>query len=199
MTTASKPVVYMIVMPDNPISMYYRGRVESSWADRGFKLEYFKAVTPQTIAEQKHKLQFGLKQSPNPNRIREFSETEKAVWYSHFGVWNIARRKQSPIIVIEHDTLLLKPINSRIFKNVKMMGLCHSLLKDGTMGTTAGAGYYLTRDVADEMCRETMGREIRSNSDALIHRKIDKYGANWKTHYCEQIRDDSVGTTIHHG
>jgi hypothetical protein len=80
-----------------------------------------------------------------------------------------------------------------------MMGLCHSLLKDGTMGTTAGAGYYLTRDVADEMCRETMGREIKSNSDALIHRKIDKYGGNWKTHYCEQIRDDSVGTTIHHG
>ena len=195
MTIASKPVVYMIVIRDNPISMYFRGRVERSWIDRGFDIEYFDAITPETIPNQKHQLTFGEKVG---KRRREFSETEKAVWYSHRALWDISRRKQSPIIVAEHDALLLRPINPIIFKDVKMMGLCHSLLDNGTMGTTAGGAYYLTRDIAKEMYEETRNKTIRYNSDNLIHAKIDQHG-EWRTHYCEQIREDSIGTTIRHG
>ena len=195
MTIVSKPTVYMIVIRDNPISMYFRGRVERSWIDRGFDIEYFDAITPETIPDQKNQLKFGEKSG---RRSRQFSETEKAVWYSHCALWNIARRKQSPIIVAEHDALLLRPIDPSLFKNIKIMGLCHSLLDNGVMGTTAGGAYYLTRSVAEEMYTEAHNMTIRYNSDSLIHKKIDLHG-EWRTHYCEQIREDSIGTTIKHG
>ena len=193
------PHVIMIVIPDNPISMYYRGRVESSWTDRGFKIEYFSAVTPETIKDQPRQLHFKTKDYPNPRRAREFTETEKAVWYSHRNVWGVARRKKSPVIVIEHDTMLLKPIDPRIFDGVTAMGLCHSLLPDGTMGTTVGAGYYLTREAANELYRDTFNLGINFNSDSYIHKKVDKLGGHWRTHYCQQIKDRGIGTTIHHG
>lgn len=199
MTIASKkPTVFMIVMPNDPVSMYYRGRVETSWTDRGFNIEYFNAVTPETMHEEKQ-LNFALKTRPSLRRAREFTDTEKAVWYSHRALWKIARRKQSPIIVIEHDTLLIQPIDPAIFKNVKAMGLCHAMLKDGSIATTAGAGYYLTRDVANELYRESGSTEINYNSDALIHSKIDQHGGNWKIHFCQQLIVDTIGTTIRHG
>ena len=43
--TIDKPEVWMIQIPDNPISMYYRGRVEASW--EGYNLKYFDAITPK--------------------------------------------------------------------------------------------------------------------------------------------------------
>lgn len=193
------PHVIMIVMPDNPVSMYYRGRVETSWTERGFNIEYFSAVTPETIKDQPRQLHFKIKDYPSPKRAREFTPTEKAVWYSHRNVWGIARRKQSPVIVIEHDTLLLKPIDPKIFRNVKAMGLCHSLLPDGSLGTTAGAGYYLTKEAANEFYRDTFDLGINFNSDNYIHKKIDKLGGEWRTHYCQQINVKSIGTTINHG
>jgi hypothetical protein len=193
------PHVMMIVIPDNPISMYYRGRVESSWTDRGFNIEYYSAVTPETIKDQPRPLNFRIKDYPSPKRAREFTETEKAVWYSHRNIWGIIRRKKSPVIVIEHDTMLLKPIDPRIFNRVKAMGLCHSLLPDGTMGTTVGAGYYLTREAAEEFYRDTFDLRINFNSDNYIHKKIDKMGSHWRTHYCQQIKDTTIGTTIRHG
>ena len=200
MTTVNRlPTVFMIVIPDNPISMYYRGRVEQSWTDRGFNIEYFNAVTPETIPQQKKQLKFSLKHHSKPERVREFSETEKAVWYSHFGVWDIARRKQSPIIIIEHDVRLIRPINPNIFKNVKAMGLCHFHLRDGSLGTTAGGAYFLNKEVASDLYKETLSLNITYNTDNLIHKKIDQYGSNWKTHYCEQINEPSIGTTIIHG
>lgn len=188
----------MIVMPDNPVSMYYRGRVEASWTDRGFNIEYFNAVTPETMHKE-NQLNFGLKTRPSLRRAREFTDTEKAIWYSHRAIWDIARRKRSPIIVIEHDTFLVRPIDPVIFKNVKAMGLCHSLLRDGSIATTAGAGYFLTRDVANEMYHESGNMEINYNSDALIHAKIDENGGNWKIHFCQQVIINDIGTTIRHG
>lgn len=41
---------------------------------------------------------------------RPFSETEKAIFYSHAKVLSIIARKTSPAIVIEHDAELVKPL-----------------------------------------------------------------------------------------
>ena len=105
-----RPEVWMIQIKDNPISMYYRGRVETSWKD--YDLRFYDAVTPATMQEEdfNHFLNFDKKRG-----TIEFSETEKAVWYSHVNLWVKARRK--PIMIIEHDALLLESIDAEWFEN----------------------------------------------------------------------------------
>lgn len=68
--TIDKPEVWMIQIPDNPISMYYRGRVEASW--EGYNLKYFDAITPKTMGTMQY-LQFGKKRG-----TIEFTPTEKS-------------------------------------------------------------------------------------------------------------------------
>ena len=101
MITVTKPEVWMICMTDHPLSMYYRGRVEESWTSRGFNINISEAVTPSTVDHYKN-----LEWAQLSGRLsgyrwiqghsRNLTIKEKAVWLSHFNLWEYARTINKP-------------------------------------------------------------------------------------------------------
>jgi hypothetical protein len=180
-----KPEVWMIQIPDNPISMYYRGRVEKSW--REYNLKFFNAITPEN--NTKDYLNFGKKR----DKI-EFTPTEKAVWYSHVELWAKARTK--PILIIEHDAMLYEPIPDDIWESdMACIGHCY---RNGERKTLAGLSYYLTPKVARNMVAGVkQTKNITWNSDATIYRTCKQKGI-FSRDLVGQIKNDTIGTTIEH-
>lgn len=179
----------MIQMNSNPISMYYRGRVIQSWWERGYDVQFYEATTPEN--NQKTYLNFDKKRG-----TIEFTPTEKAVWYSHVEMW--AKARERPILIIEHDAMLLSDIPSGIFKE-PMACLGHGISPTtGHRHKLAGCAYWLTPKIATKMVStiKTMKR-IQTNSDAFIHSNCDREGV-WAKHHVQQIQEDDVGTTIEH-
>jgi hypothetical protein len=183
--TFEKPEVWMISITGNSISQHYKDLVLPSWKD--YKVNHFEAVTPKDMHKYSY-LTFGKKR----DRI-DFTDTEKAVWYSHVECWVLARSK--PIIIVEHDIMLMEEIEESIFET-KMSCLAHSVSK--TKQKLAGGAYYLTPDVAKHMVSHVKNiKKITYNSDAMIHRKCDEYG-EWHQHKCFQIKDAKIGYTVEH-
>jgi len=179
-----KPDVWMIQMPNNPRSMYYRGRVEESWKD--YNLNFFNAITPED--NDKNYLDFAKKRG----KI-EFTPTEKAVWYSHVEMW--ARARSKPILIIEHDAMLVEPIPDEIFEADMA---CIGNPGGGSKKTLSGLAYYLTPAIAKVMVNTIKHqKKITWNSDATIHDTCRKFGI-FEPKYVTQIKNDSIGTTIEH-
>lgn len=180
------PEVWMISITGNPISEYYKKYVTPSWS--GYKINHFEAVTPETTLNNFKYLNFGKKR----DKI-DFTETEKACWYSHVECWVIARTR--PIIVVEHDVLLQEPIPKEVFSSA-MCCMSNSNMK--TKQKHAGGAYYLTPEVAKHMVNHVKcERNITYNSDAIIHRKCDEFGV-WNQHLCHQYQDREIGFTVEH-
>ena len=185
------PQVFMIVMKDNPVSMYYRGRVEESWTRAGYKLEMFDAVTPETLHKQEPQFKFGIKKVGR-GAPRELTDTEKAIWYSHRALWKLAASKRGPIIIIEHDAMLVEPIDPELFNRHKTISLCNANGK-----ATPGGAYFLNKEVGDALYKGC-NYVIDHNSDGLLYDVIQKYGIH-KPEHCVQIVDKTIGKTIKHG
>jgi hypothetical protein len=181
-----KPDVWMIQIPDNPTSMYYRGRVEASW--EGYNVKYFNAITPETMDKLGY-LHFGKKRD-----TIEFTPTEKAVWYSHVELWAKARKK--PIIIIEHDAMLVLPIpDNLLWEKHDMVCLGHTGKNKKAL---PGLAYYLKPAVATRMVKDAKSIDnITWNSDGTIHGYCGKNGV-FVTKHVSQIQNRSIGTTIEH-
>jgi len=180
---SQKPEVWMIQISDNPRSMYYRGRVEESWSD--YNLKFFNAITPQNPTKNEY-LTFGKKRD-----TIEFTDTEISVWYSHAELWAKARKK--PILIIEHDALLLEPIPDEIFDH-DMVCLGHHRKPDIWL---PGLAYYLTPKIANDMVRRAKSSKIDANSDSFIHQYCERFGV-FECKYAYQVQNKSIGTTIEH-
>ena len=204
-----KPDVLMIQMPHNPISMYYRGRIEESWS--GYNVKYFDAVTPETMDNLGY-LRFAKKRD-----VCEFTETEKATWYSHVECWAMARRK--PLLIIEHDAMLDEPIDDDLWGQHDI--ICFGRQRKGSPShqtvspfgrgrppkapfgsQLAASAYYLTPNVAKKLVsrakKEGVGRKgIDVNPDCHIHVFCDKLGV-WRTQHVYQLVERGIGTTIKH-
>ena len=59
------------------------------WKNEGFVVNLFNAITPKTIHNSITKLDFGYKNTKSTKTDIEFTETEKAIWYSHFHLFGI--------------------------------------------------------------------------------------------------------------
>ena len=193
------PTVGMIYLKDNQTSEEYKKIVSPSWINAGFNLEYQQGITPETFHRSKITLRFGNKQSGR-NAGKPFTETEKAIWYSHVKMWEIASRKSNPYIIIEHDVMLLKHIDLADIKKYPILGLCHNGLlsnkpKKGYR-ISAGGAYMLSRDIAKKMI-SNLPNKIVTNSDAYIHSYITKYGA-FKHECSTQLYIPEIGLTINH-
>jgi hypothetical protein len=197
--TYKQPRVGMIYLEGDHISEQYKAIVSQSWINGGFSVDYYRGVTPSTINDSTKELKFGKKGSGR-NRGRDFTETEKSIWYSHLMMWDIASRKANPFIIIEHDVLLLEHINQHDVERYSIMGLCHNglLSKNPHRGyrVSAGGAYMLKNDIAKKMIDE-LPKEITTNSDAYIHNYITRYGA-FKHSHSTQLYLPKLGTTIDH-
>ncbi len=181
------PDVWMITIPNNKVSNYYYVRCKESWEKRGFNVRKFPAVTPNTLHRQQNRLEFNIKVTGS--KKRNFSETEKAVWYSHYNAWRFAADLIEPIIIAEHDAYLTKKIPMKTFDN-DLVSLSHSVGNP----YAAGVCYYIKQSVAKKLIDVPV---IDMNSDNWIHLNVDKYGV-WDRSYVRHFRNAKVGFTIIH-
>jgi len=197
-----KPKVGMILLKGNEPAEKYKDLVSQSWINDGFEIEYHEAVTPDTIhiAQRLKKLKFG-KKNQGRNKGKYLTPTEKAIWYSHMYMWSIAARKSSPFIVIEHDVMLMSPIQVNLLDPHPIVGLSHCglLSKHPERGyrVSAGGAYYITNEIAKKMIEEIPDK-ITFNSDGYIHNYITRYGM-FRHRHSTQLYIDKFGATIDHG
>jgi GR25 family glycosyltransferase involved in LPS biosynthesis len=191
-----KPDVWMIAISGNSISMHYRNLVVDSWRNFGHTVNHFEAVTPEDLKlEQYQLLPIKKKHSNRTNKSVEFTETEIAVWYSHYYTWKLCFEMDEPIIVAEHDIQLLKEIDSEVY-NYNIACLAHVLRKNKIV-QLGGGSYYITPKGAKELLRIRHDKAIIKNSDAWIHNRCDKMG-KWFHYHSIQIKDDAIGVTVFH-
>lgn len=193
------PTVGMIYLKDNEVSEKYKTIVKTSWENAGYYIDYQQGITPNTFGDSKVNLKFGKKKSGR-NKGKNFTDTEKAVWYSHVKMWGIAAKKLNPYLIIEHDVILLKPLEHYHIEQHPILGVCHNGLlsnkpKKGYR-ISAGGAYLLKNNIAKKMI-ESLPDTIETNSDAYIHNFIARYGA-FKHECCTQLYIPEFGTTIDH-
>lgn len=190
----------MIQMSNDMCSVKHRNDTVKSWREHGYNVRYYQAVTPKTLDKQSQPIQFGKKR----DKI-EFTDTEKAVWYSHRNLWRFCEQKMQPIIIIEHDAKLVKDIPCNLFDECDIIGLSHTPFINRKTGETdydrilrsAGVGYYLTPQIATKMVLGLNKKIITTNSDCYIHIHIEELGG-WNIEHIQQTFNEEYGTTIEH-
>lgn len=211
------PEVWMISISDCEVSQYYRQICQPSWEQQGFQVHHFEAITPKDVdIINSGVLRFGRK---NPTKYRtqcDFSETEKAIWYSHYYLWqHCSTSRARPIIIIEQD-MYFKEMPGLLSSNSIPYGVMYACLGTAYYDMirkftpqVAGA-YYLHPNFAYELHRSTSsGRLIQSNVDGWmmnygkrVYRKYNKSGAKiFDKEYSktsQHIYEPEIGATIKH-
>lgn len=111
--------IYMIRIKGHEVSEKYANYCVKSWTDAGFDVEFYDAVTPQTLHLQEGVI-FGRKGNP----MRYLTDTEKACYYSQWNLWKQCAEEGVPYLILEHDAWLEKPswINFIDHFNVQYLG-----------------------------------------------------------------------------
>lgn len=188
--------IYMIRMSNNPVSMWYAGITWQTWNHVGYEVDIVEAVTPETMGNF---LTFDTKIIGE--EVREFTETEKAIFYSHLKVWEKIKDNDKPSIVLEHDAFYVskdKLSGSMERYDLVLLGNC-----------CPAASYYLNRDAAEDLYYSILENKIHKNVDFYITdratMKFPKHShTNWPVElghyhtYVEPKVDEEVGTTIQH-
>lgn len=195
---------YVIVIRGNPTSEFYFDKIAPVWEEVGIKLQRFDAFTPDTMPDT---LTFYRNEANKyrhlPTQSKEFSETEKACWYSHYTLWKRCVEIDKPIIIIEHDCV---PFNPKwlVYSNKEWF----RSYDKGAMGC-----YMIKPLMADFICRITEKDGIYSGplghieywygqfagGDSLI--RSDRFAGPLSRNYntaCTQIMQADVGSTIDH-
>jgi hypothetical protein len=112
--TSDKPTVLMLVMRGHKKSEKYARQSRKTWEDAGFKVSYVSAYTPETMPDfldfskkDKTNKTLAIQRRTKKKVVPYFSETEKAVWYSHLRIWRRIVKSKKPYIVAEHDAELV--------------------------------------------------------------------------------------------
>jgi hypothetical protein len=189
--------IYMIGMEEHPISQMYMRSVIPSWRKHKYSVEIFPAVTPKDLYK-KHKLEFGLKNTRYGKR--EFTSTEKSVWYSHFELWCKCYTSNKPILILEHDSKLVKPLPPMKKEGYKFLSFINRDFGDHPGRHIApGSGYYLTPAIASRLIVPAVTHTIMQNSDGhlgtFLNLKRQKSMNDF--HYIEQINIDGLNTIDH--
>jgi hypothetical protein len=129
---------------------------------------------------------------------RPFSETEKAVFYSHAKVLRLISRKTNPAIVLEHDAELVKPLPDDIF-DMDITALGCTPKGDGKISQTPALSYFIRPNMANSLFKFLTSIDCKGNVDAYINDYMKKYGSNNKhIHHVKHLKDDNIGNTIEH-
>ena len=189
--------IYMIQMSDNPVSQMYKRSVHKSWKKYGESFIDFEAVTPKDLV-YRNELKFGIKKSKNANRA--FTLTEKAVWYSHFDLWCLSVRKRRKLLIIEHDSKLVKPLPDLTNEGYKFLSFIPGNRKNMVWkNLVPGSGYYIVPVVAERLVANAVANPIHVNSDGFIahvlNTKAQKEMEDF--YYIEQINFDGLNTIDH--
>ena len=90
--------IWMIRVKGHETSETYAKVCSKTWTDAGFKVNFFDAVTPETVKDYPQ-----VTWGSRPN------EVEKACFLSQYHLWRQCATTKRPILVLEHDAYLKKP------------------------------------------------------------------------------------------
>lgn len=202
---------YMIAMSDDPRSLHYMNKTIPSWTSRGFSVEIFEATTPKNI-DSLGELKFTERKASARNR--RFSETEKAVWYSHYRLWKHCIEIDQPIHVLEHDSYLKDDLPNFEYSDIEIFAVHDYTYDNKYKGiphiVSPCAGYYITPKVAAVMINKATEKRINLNVDWTVHETYEDYHPETQRDYIlfqknllpqcvvRQILDTKVGNTINH-
>jgi hypothetical protein len=186
--------IFMIVMKDHPVSLMYQREVLPSWKELGHDVKLFDATTPKDLV-YKTKLDFKTKTT---GKKREFTATEKAVWYSHFELWCKCIDK-GPLIVLEHDSKLVSQLPDMSDEGYKFLSFIERDFGAKGKHIAPGSGYYITPPIAERLVAQAVAKPITQNSDGHLSTIM-----NWKRqiimndyYYIQQINFDGLNTIDH--
>lgn len=181
--------IWMIGMSEHPVSMMYMRSVLPSWDD--YEVKQFEAVTPKDLAT-KNKIDWG-------KRKRPLTATEKAVWYSHFELWCKCVNTNKPIVVIEHDSKLVKPLPDLSKEGHKFLSFINRDYGKKGIWCAPGSGYYITPLAAQRLVSTAVSKPQTINSDGHLGWKLNvlKQEEIGDYKYIEQINFDGYNTIDH--
>jgi len=195
MMNAQSIEVWMIAISHSETSQLYVKECAPSW--KNYNLKSFEAITPKSL-KHLNELHFYKKRSG-----REFTETEKAVWYSHFLLWKKCWEEKKPLIIIEHDSILRKDIGevgrTKLLSFLRDRKQFKSDPVENNNILSPGSGYVIFPDDIINLITFARNNPIDSNSDGYIREYVEtKYGWPKDFSYIEQIKINNL-TTINHG
>lgn len=106
---------FVIVVEDNPTSEFYFSKISPVWNSLGIFPSRFKAITPATLPADKLIFRRNHAFKYIKTRGKEFTETEKSCFTSHFLLWEKCVELNEKILVIEHDSIPFNP--ARLYYN----------------------------------------------------------------------------------
>jgi hypothetical protein len=207
-----KPAVFMIRIKTNPVSMWEAGRTYECWTRAGFDVTIIDACTPEDLKTSTNdsltyvdgypeKLNFDTKKTNKKNL--PFTETEKAVFFSHFKALSIAKRKKSKSIIIEHDACLVSDNLPEKMLNENIVFLGHTKRDEKILALPCLA-YMIDAASAGYFMEDLSLRRITMNIDGYMHEFARSHNPNNFKTYMENVRAqeefrEQLGTTIDHG
>lgn len=100
---------FAIVIKNHNTSEFYFSKVKPLWNSLNVFPEVFNAITPDNIPEKKLKFRKNYAHKYAAIGGKQFTETEKACFYSHFTLWNKCVELNQKILVLEHDNIPFNP------------------------------------------------------------------------------------------
>lgn len=151
--------IRMIRIKEHPVSEMYARICKKSWDDLNYNVKYFDAVTPKDLVYRKEIL---FKEG-------KFSDTEKAVWYSHFDLWKICASSGETMIILEHDSYLHNKIAELRGNEFKFLSYINRDFGRHTgIHLAPGSGYFLTPKKAKSFVHAATTGKIKHNLDGFI-------------------------------
>jgi GR25 family glycosyltransferase involved in LPS biosynthesis len=197
--------VYAIVVKDNEASEFYFEKIKPVWKSIGIDINRFDATTPSTLPNGP--LTFDMMKTSKytgfTNGVgKAFTETEKAVWYSHYRLWRKCVEQNQRLVVIEHDCVPFAP--NKLWYNDSIDFKSFDL---GALGC-----YMISPQFAHLISVRTAKQKITTGplgaiSSIVYHNENRKQPFKWNyidasdkrwDPGCTQIIHTKFGTTIEH-
>jgi GR25 family glycosyltransferase involved in LPS biosynthesis len=163
--------IYQLMIKGNNVSEYYSKISQDSWSKLGYRnFNKHNAVTPETM---KNNLKFNEFREYSNGKKRKMMEQEKAIWESHYGMWEKVVNSRKSSIIIEHDCIL----KSKIRSGIRMFPLFSFAITDRNTSLAACA-YYITPWYAKTFIDLANSLDINMPVDAFIHNYEPWYSFN---------------------
>ena len=198
----------MIQNRSNSVSAYYSDYVIPSWDKFGYYVNMFDCVYPDTLHEYNY-LEFDKYWG-----VRDFTDGEKAGWYSHTLLWIKCAMENKNIAIIEHDVECIAPLdfteeglnffccyqNKDEWKNYAERFIGHPYWGKQYKIVPVTHAYTLTPKIAIELLNKIINRPLNNFTDDFLlqHKGLDNTIKNLYN-YTKPIYHKNIGGSMEHG
>jgi GR25 family glycosyltransferase involved in LPS biosynthesis len=154
-----EPEIWMISLLNDKRATEFRNEVLLLWEKQGFKVNLFSAITPDMIPMITSQLNFSKKYlKVNKGASVPFTETEKAVFYSHYMLWRKSYEDNKSLMILEEDAIPIKII-PKIW-NIERISL---------LGMPIATGYIITPIKGKALSEDIQKRIIKDPVDGFLY------------------------------